>query len=127
MDTEKVRIIQKQENENPSWKKLIVESKIPQKLSPLRELSKNLWWVWNNEIRDLFEEINGEIWEECEHNPVVLLESVSSQRYNELENDEAFLGRMNHCYNVFNTYLEERKKPGRASNCLFQYGIWITR
>ena len=76
--------------EQPIWKKLFVESNIPEKLTPLKEISRNLWWVWNTEARELFQYIDAEIWEECEHNPIVLLDEVNYQRFLELEKDEAF-------------------------------------
>jgi hypothetical protein len=69
--------IRQPENTGPSWKKIIVESNVPDSLIPLREIARNLWWVWNDEARALFNEVDPEIWEECQHNPVVLLEETS--------------------------------------------------
>ena len=79
MESEGIRYIQRPVVEQPVWKKIIVESNLPDSLSPLRELSKNLWWVWNTEARELFQYIDEKIWEECAHNPVVLLEEVKQQ------------------------------------------------
>ncbi|MFW5774398.1 MAG: DUF3417 domain-containing protein, partial [Tangfeifania sp.] len=76
MKTEKTSSFLRQQNEPPVWKKIIVESHLPENLAPLREISKNLWWVWNSEARDVFQYIDSEIWEACEHNPVVLLDKV---------------------------------------------------
>lgn len=108
MKSEGVRFIQNPVVENPVWKKIIVESNLPDSLSPLRNISKNLWWVWNNEARELFQYIDESIWEECAHNPVVLLEEVSYKRFIELENDEQFIAKMNHVNYLLNKYLEER-------------------
>ena len=55
MELKKVRFIEPPVIEEPVWKKIIVESNLPEKLSPLRTLSQNLWWVWNTEARELFE------------------------------------------------------------------------
>ena len=74
-------LIKKITMEQPIWKKLFVESNIPETLTPLKEISRNLWWVWNTEARELFQFIDGEIWEECEHNPIVLLDEVNYQRF----------------------------------------------
>lgn len=95
--------------EIPSWKKLFVESNIPEKLAPLKELSKNLWWAWNTDARELFEFIDPEIWEETAHNPIDLLDKVSYQRFLELEGDEVFIGRMHAVSKHLQEYLEERK------------------
>ena len=111
--------------EKPNWKKLFVESNIPEKLTLLKELSRNLWWVWNTEARELFQYIDAEIWEECEHNPILLLEEVNYQRFIELENDEEFLYKMNHVSSLLHKYLEDRKELKGASIAYFsmEYGL----
>ncbi|MDX1283450.1 MAG: alpha-glucan family phosphorylase [Draconibacterium sp.] len=109
METEGVRFVQNPEIEEPVWKRIIVESNLPESLNPLRDLSKNLWWVWNTEARELFQYIDSEIWEESVHNPIVLLERVGYKRFKELENDEHFMGKMNYAASQFKQYLEERK------------------
>jgi glycogen phosphorylase len=93
MEKEGVRFIAKPEVLEPVWKKIIVESNLPKSLSPLRELSRNLWWVWNTEVRELFQYIDVNIWEECNHNPIVLLEEVSYKRFLQLEKDKSFVGK----------------------------------
>ena len=111
--------------EQPIWKKLFVESNIPEKLTPLKEISRNLWWVWNTEARELFQYIDAEIWEECEHNPIVLLDEVNYQRFLELENDEEFLFKMNHVSSLLHKYLNDRKSLKGPSVAYFsmEYGL----
>jgi len=111
--------------EQPIWKKLFVESNIPEKLTPLKEISRNLWWVWNTEARELFQYIDAEIWEECEHNPIVLLDEVNYQRFLELEKDEAFLYKMNHVSALLHKYLDDRKVLKGPSVAYFsmEYGL----
>jgi alpha-glucan phosphorylase-like protein len=98
------------ENSNPTWKKIIVESALPAELASLRTISRNLWWVWNIDARTLFNEIDPVIWENCEHNPIILLEQTSHDRFVELKSDEAFVLRMKSVEIQFNKYLKERKK-----------------
>ena len=109
MDIEAYKIRQS-ENTPPAWKKIIVESNVPEALIPLRELSRNLWWVWNDEARVLFNEVDPRIWEECQHNPIVLLEETSLERFDELKSDESFILRMKSVESKLNKYLRERKK-----------------
>ncbi len=111
--------------EQPIWKKLFVESNIPQKLIQLKEISRNLWWVWNTEARELFQYIDADIWEESEHNPILLLEEVNYQRFLELENDVEFILRMNHVSTALHKYLEERKEMKGPSIAYFsmEYGL----
>ena len=109
----------------PNWKKLFVESNIPERLAPLKELSKNLWWVWNTEARELFERIDTELWEESSHNPVVLLEKVSFQRFLELENDKTFVADMNAVYSLLQEYLDQRRNVAGQKIAYFsmEYGL----
>lgn len=97
-------------NAGPTWKKIIVESNVPDELKPLRDLSRNLWWVWSDEIRALFSEIDPVLWEECEHNPIVLLEQTSLERFDELKLDQSFILRMNAAELLLRNYLNDRKK-----------------
>ncbi len=120
-----IRYIKRSENEQPSWKKIIVESNLPESLAPLRELSKNLWWVWNTEARELFQHIDKNIWEECAHNPIILLDEVNYKRFRELEKDQEFVAKMHRAYDKFNRYMEERKTLEAPKIAYFsmEYGL----
>jgi len=102
--------IWKSGNSGPAWKKIIVESNVPEELLPLRELSRNLWWVWSDEARALFCEIDPVIWEECAHNPIVLLEETSLERFDELKSDQSFILRMRSADTQLKKYLSDRKE-----------------
>lgn len=125
MKTEGVRFIKRPVVDMPNWKKLFVESNIPEKLAPLKELSKNLWWSWNTEARDLFAKIDEEIWDECAHNPIVLLEQVSYQRFQELESDEVFMSEMHAVDKQLQDYLTARKNTLGPKIAYFsmEYGL----
>ena len=97
-------------NSGPNWKKIIVESNVPEELKPLRDLSRNLWWAWSDEARALFCQVDPEIWEKCQHNPIVLLEETSLERFDELKSDESFILKMRSVENQLKKYLKERKK-----------------
>ncbi len=109
----------------PNWKKLFVESNIPEKLAPLKELSRNLWWAWNNDARELFQCIDEEIWEESAHNPIVLLEEVSYERFIELENDKTFMAAMDSVYARLQKYMDDRSAlPGpQVAYFSMEYGL----
>ncbi len=80
---------------------------LPEKLEPLREIAFNLYWTWNQNAIELFRRIDRNIWEDTNHNPIVLLGSVSQERLVELENDSGFVSHMNRVYVQLNVYLEE--------------------
>ena len=39
---------------DPIWKDVYSQSKLPASLEGLKEMSTNLWWVWNHEGAKLF-------------------------------------------------------------------------
>jgi glycogen phosphorylase len=120
-----IKNIQGLENEQPLWRKIIIESSIPESLSPLKELSKNLWWVWNNRAKELFKYINPEVWEMCSYNPVLLLDEVSYKRFLELERNPAFMNDMNQVYGDYSRYMSERSELGAPKISYFsmEYGF----
>lgn len=96
-------------NSGPVWKNFVVESNIPEELMALRELSRNIWWVWNDEVRALFNEIDPKIWEACQQNPILLLEQTSLERFGELKANASFMQRMKSSEDQLKKYLDERK------------------
>lgn len=75
---ESVSYIEKQLTvNNPSWVSVMIHRSIPEKLIALEELSKNLWWAWNEGARELFRMIDVDKWRACGHNPIMLLDSIS--------------------------------------------------
>ena len=125
MESEGVRFVERPIVVEPVWKKIIVESNLPESLSPLRDLSRNLWQVWNTEVRELFQYIDAKIWEKCNHNPIVLLEEVSYKRFVQLQKDEQFVSKMQKAKTQLNQYLNERKKLDGPEIAYFsmEYGL----
>lgn len=98
----------------PNWARLLVQKNIPEKLTALDELSKNLWWSWNPDAVDLFESIDPELWIKCEQNPILFLEKISFTRYQELEKNSEFVEKLHTTYLRFTSYMMnkyKRKEP----------------
>lgn len=111
METTGLKYLKHPQNSDPIWQKIIVESNVPEELSPLRMISRNLWWAWNVEAKELFEQIDPELWEECQHNPIILLEQTSLERFDELKSDETFILKMKSAEAGLRKYLKERENP----------------
>ncbi len=86
-----------------------VVPQMPERLQPLVEMARNLWFAWNLEAIDLFRFIDSNLWEESGHNPVALLGRLEKERIEELVNDEGFLLEMDRIYQEFGHYMRERK------------------
>lgn len=85
-----------------------VVPKLPEKLEGLRDLAYNLHWTWNIESQSLFRRLDRELWEETNHNPILLLGKVSQERLEEISNDEGFLSHLKRAYNSLQVYLSEQ-------------------
>ena len=109
----------------PSWKSVMVTRHLPKALTDLEELSKNLWWCWNESAKELFKTIDPEVWHASVHNPRAILDTVSIKRFNELSRDEEFLAQMHRVMDDFNAYMQaksERTEPSVAYFCM-EYGL----
>jgi phosphorylase/glycogen(starch) synthase len=104
----------------------MIHRSIPEKLLALEELSKNLWWCWHDEARELFRMIDIDKWRECGHNPIVLLDSISLSRYRELENDELFVNKLEEVYRHFQEYMAEKQQMSGGGVAYFsmEYGLY---
>jgi starch phosphorylase len=109
----------------PVWKELIVKSTLPDDLKCLDEIAHNLWWVWNYEARDLFRDLNPELYHEVKHNPVMLLERLSLTRKEEIVKDKALMKRIKEVYKLFRAYMDVKPDTKRPSVAYFsmEYGM----
>ncbi len=78
----------------PVWKKIVVKSKLPERISALYGIARNLWWTWNFEAIELFMDIDSHLWESTGKNPIQLLDKVSYDRLEQLASDKDFVGRL---------------------------------
>ena len=110
---------------SPVWHDVTVNSELPAHLKPLEELAKNLWWVWNSEAKNLFRELNPDLWRSTGENPVMLLQRLSSERIEEIGNDPILLRRIKDVYNDFQAYLAQpmRKDIPSVSYFSMEYGL----
>ena len=99
---------------NPSWRSILVTRHLPEKLSRLEKLSKNLWWCWNESAKDLFRSIDPEVWHRSGHNPLVVLDTVSIKRFQQLSEDGDFLSRMKSV--VYGYHINIAADPGRRGH-----------
>jgi glucan phosphorylase len=53
---------------------------LPARISRLNELAYDLWWSWNAEAREVFRDLDYPLWRFTDHNPVLLLHLVETDR-----------------------------------------------
>jgi len=87
----------------------IVSPDLPDRLRPLMDLAKNLWFCWSQEAIDLFRSVDQNLWEETGHNPLAILGRLKNTRIQELLKDEGFLLEMDRVSGEFNRYAADRR------------------
>jgi len=78
---------------------------LPGSLKPLEELAYNLWFSWNPDARDLFRHVDEVLWRSVKKNPAALLIKLDPARVKKLEQDTAFLEKLNKVYDRFQKYM----------------------
>ena len=84
---------------------LSVNPEIPSKIKGLEDLAYNLWWTWNQDVEDLYRDIDSELWQDVEKNPVEFLAKVHYQDLKSVIKDEEYISRYEKIMSRFNDYL----------------------
>lgn len=75
-----------------------------QYIAELQRLSRNLWWSWDTEAKELFKELSPLLWERVNHNPVELLRHISNDELM-ARLDCEFGEKLSHVIDRFDAYL----------------------
>jgi glycogen phosphorylase len=81
---------------------------LPLPLQVLERLSWNYWWSWAPDGPGVFRDLDAELWEECEHNPRLMLARVAEFRLAQMATDPVYLERMNRLTADYERYTRER-------------------
>lgn len=110
---------------SPLWQEITVKSILPEKLKCLDEIAHNVWWSWNYEARDLFRDLDPELYREVNHNPVLLLERLSYERIEQIVKDKDLMARIKNVYALFREYMDVKPDANRPSVAYFsmEYGL----
>lgn len=109
----------------PSWTRMVVERAIPDQLHHLEELTKNLWWSWNDSARRLFEGINEELWNASERNPIAFLDKLTLTELRALASNETFMASLDRVYGDFKAYMAAKNGGNRPKIAYFsmEFGL----
>ncbi len=79
---------------------------LPDNLKKLETLAYNLWFSWNPDARDLFRDIDNDLWREKTRNPAAVLLNTPQHRFEQLSSDEEYVRRLNEVYDRFSAYMD---------------------
>ncbi|MCL2337729.1 MAG: alpha-glucan family phosphorylase, partial [Firmicutes bacterium] len=90
---------------------------LPDRISRLRGLSRNLWFSWHEKARELFRDIDPQLWGQVGHNPVKLLLQASREKLERVASDQEYLAKYAAVLDDFDRYMSgekwlHRRRPG---------------
>lgn len=109
----------------PTWRDITIHAHLPEKLKNLETMAKNLWWVWNSSGKNLFRDLDHDLWRATGENPVMLLHQLSSNRIDEILASKEWMERIDGVYAEFKAYMSEpmRKDVPSVSYFSMEYGL----
>ncbi len=81
----------------------------------LNRLARNLWWTWNQEPQEIFQELSPRGWQNLYHNAVAILHEVSDYELRVRLQDPDFADRVRQVLRSFESYLAEKATWGQAN------------
>ena len=84
-----------------SFKSYQVQPNIPENLTFLETLSRNMWWCWTRDAVELFRRIDPRLWAECGRNPIPFLTRVPQGRLEKLSRDTSYVGHLERVRSLF--------------------------
>ena len=87
------------------FNKITVRPQLPKRIGKLYDISYNLWWSWNTDFLKLFKQIDIDLWENCQKNPIKFLKLVSQDKLEEICKNEDFLKGYDKIVRDFEDYM----------------------
>lgn len=118
-------VIKSSYSNTPVWREIHVHSVLPKELEPLEEVAHNLWWVWDEKAKDLFEVLDPKEWEKSGKNPVLLLQNLKSERTEEILSNTEMMQCVKDVHASFRNYMDtalDKKRPSIAYFSM-EYGL----
>ncbi|HEX3799872.1 MAG TPA: alpha-glucan family phosphorylase [Verrucomicrobiae bacterium] len=74
----------------------------------LNKLAHNIWWTWDQEAQELFQELSPRSWQNLYHNAVAVLREVSVYELRVRLQEADFCGRVRRVLDNFNAYMNDQ-------------------
>src|SRR5258707_14795016 len=78
-----------------------------QLIAGLNRLARNIWWTWNQEAQEIFQNLSPRGWQNLYHNAVAVLREVSDQELRARLQDQDFADKVRDVLANFARYMED--------------------
>jgi glycogen phosphorylase len=89
-------------------KQPLAAAELNELVAGLKKLSRNIWWCWDQEAQDLFQELSPRGWTNLFHNAAAVLKEVSDYELRVRLQDADFQQRAKAVLHDFNAYLADQ-------------------
>ena len=108
------------------FNRITVNPQLPSRINKLSEISNNLWWSWNTDFLKIFKEIDIDLWEKVEKNPVKFLKLVSQEKLEQAVLNPSILKQYDKIVDDFEGYINSKntwfsRKYPNSKNDLIAY------
>ena len=93
----------------------ISSNEITEMVVGLNRLARNLWWTWNQEAQELFQQLSPRGWQNLYHNAVAVLHEVSEYELRVRLLDTLFAARVKDVLQRFQAYLNAQNTWGHEN------------
>lgn len=89
-------------------KKPLTLGELDELVAGLNKLARNLWWTWDQEAQEIFQDLSPRGWQNLYHNAVAVLREVSDYELRVRLQDDDFACRVRLVLKAFETYLQDQ-------------------
>jgi len=115
------------------FNRITVNPQLPTRINKLMEISNNLWWSWNTDFLKIFKEIDIDLWERVNKNPVKFLKLVSQEKLEQAVVNPSILKQYDKMVDDYEGYMNSKntwfskKYPNNTNNLIAyfsaEYGL----
>src|SRR4051812_12062827 len=89
-------------------RKPLPQSEVTDLIVGLNRVARNLWWTWDQEAQEIFQELSPRGWQNLYHNALAVLHEVSDYELRVRLQDPEFAERVRHVIQSFIGYVTEK-------------------
>jgi starch phosphorylase len=93
-------------------KKPLTNEEVTELATGLNRLARNLWWTWNQQAQEVFQELSQRAWQNLYHNAVAILREVSEYELRVRLQGPYFARRVREVLQAFEDYLNDKQTWG---------------
>ncbi|HOX58761.1 MAG TPA: alpha-glucan family phosphorylase [Candidatus Paceibacterota bacterium] len=90
-------------------KKPLTSEELREMTVSLNRVARNLWWTWNQEAQEVFQELSPRGWQNLYHNAVAVLHEVSDYELRSRLQDPDFCERVCEVLRLFELYMNDQR------------------